>query len=115
MGEIYRIFGIEDTEKLLQVFAGTTIYVPSTKNLENEERNLAIYETLKKSKSMQETRRLGELLCEQYKLKTREMRLIRRQTEKKLQEAKRFVESDKLVSKHQPKKIKLKQKNKRSL
>lgn len=102
-GQILRIFGIEDTEKFLTVFAGMTIHVPSTADIENEERNLAIYETLKASQSAAESRRLGKVLCEQYRLKRKELREIYKQTKKKLKEARKFAEADKLVSEHRRK------------
>ena len=115
IAEIYRIFGLDNTEKLILVFAGTTIHIPSTKDLEEEDRNLAIYETLQKSNSAAESRRLGHFICEQYGLKRKELRIIYKKTKKKLKEAKKFTESDQLVSAHLPKKIKLKRETRRRL
>ena len=103
IAEIYKIFGIEDTEKFLTVFAGMTIKIPSTIDIENEDRNLAIYETLKKSQSGSESRRLGTVLCEQHKLKRKELREIFNATKRKLREAKKSVESDRLTSEHRRK------------
>jgi len=80
-----------------------TVHVPSTTDIENEERNLAIYETLQRSQSGAESRRLGEVLCEQYKLKRKEIRAIYKQTKHKLKEAKKHIEKDKLVSEHRRK------------
>ena len=101
IAEIYRIFGIEDAEKFLTVFAGTTVRVTSTSELEDEERNLAIYETLRKSQSASESRRLGEMLCKQYKLKRSELRQVYRQTKRRLKDATSYLEADKRTGEHQ--------------
>lgn len=114
MGEIYRIFGNPAlTEKFLTVFGGTTIRIPSTKELEEEERNLAIYQTLMGSGSKSESRRLGKALCEHHGLTRREMRLLFKTTRRKLREAEKISESDQGVGKMRPKKVKVKRKNKR--
>lgn len=49
--ELYEIFGKEATIKFLDIFAGTTITVPSRQVVENAIRDTFIYLTLKKSKS----------------------------------------------------------------
>lgn len=101
--EIHRIFGTEYVEKFITVFAGMTIRVPSTTEIETVERDLAIYETLQGSQSAAESRRLGALLCEQHKLKRKELRQIYKQTKRKLKEAKKHIEKDKLTSEHRRK------------
>ena len=113
VAEIHRIFRIEDTEKLLTVFAGTNIHIPSTKELEEEERNLAIYETLSKADSKSEMKRLGEVLCQRFDMKRREIRHAYLRTKKKLKEAEKFVEADKLTSQHSPSPRKRKWKRKK--
>ena len=101
--EITRLFGIEKAVNFLTVFAGTTIHVPSTLELENEERNLAIYDTLKESQSGAESRRLGTHLCQRYKLKRKELRKIYKQTRAKLKAAEKHREKDKLVAEYRRK------------
>jgi hypothetical protein len=92
------MFGIENTEKFLNVFAGMTVRVPSTREMEEEERNLAIYHTLRTGTSASHSRRMGTILCERYRLKRKELRKIYWETKRKLKEANKFRESESLVS-----------------
>jgi hypothetical protein len=109
------VFGTELTEKFILVFGGTTIHVPSTREIEEESRNVSIYSTLKNAKSIQQSKRLGQALCEQYDLDRTEMRDIFKDTKRKLREAKRVIDSDKRVSVHMPKKIKVRRKSRRRM
>jgi hypothetical protein len=76
--EVFRIFGEEVTEKLLTVFSGTTIHIPSVREQENAMRDMAIFESLKTSKGSSESRRLGEALAAQYGISRRRVRHIYR-------------------------------------
>jgi hypothetical protein len=115
LADFERIFGTEATEKLLIIFAGTTLQVPSTKELDEAQRDIVIYKTLSGSKSISESRRLGVLLCQQYNISRREMRRIYKKTRRKLKEAKRFNDSDQRVGNHLPKRIKVKRVSKRRM
>jgi len=72
------MFGEEVTEKLLTVFSGTTIHVPSVREQENAMRDLAIFETLERAEDSSASRRLGEALSSQYKISRRKLRHIYR-------------------------------------
>jgi hypothetical protein len=113
--EILKLLGPEQTEKFLMVFAGTTIKVPTTKDVQEAERNLAIYDTLKKAKSPPESRRLGETLAEQYNISRYEVRELYRLTRKMLNEGRILTEADIRTGHHQRSRVKVVRKKKRSM
>lgn len=110
ISEFNRIFGAEDTEKLLTVFAGVTLHIPSTRDIEEAVRNVAIYETLVRSASAVETRRLSGIMCEQYDLSRTELRQIFKKTRRELNEAKRTRAADSKIGELIPRKLKTKRK-----
>lgn len=112
LSEFYRMFGAANTEKLLMVFAGTTLHIPSTKDLEDVQRDVAIWETLARSKSAAESRRLGGILAKQHRIPRRRVREINRQMRRMMKENARFEAADKKTSQHKGGKIKIRRKQK---
>lgn len=110
LSEFYRMFGPEATEKLLTVFAGTTLHIPTTRDLEDAQRDVAIWETLSRSKSAAESRRLGEALCKQYKIPRRKMRYIYNSMRRLLKERTKFSTADKSTGQHKIGSIKIRRK-----
>ena len=116
LSELYKMFGATNTEKLLQVFAGTMLQIPSTERVEEAMRDVVIYETLIKSKSASESRRLGLALAEQYDMDRREVRLAYHSMRKRLRENKKLLDSDQKVGQHSTKgKINIKRKTRWTL
>jgi hypothetical protein len=110
ISEFHRIFGKEATEKLLTIFAGVTLHIPSTKEIEEAVRNIAIYETLIASRSGVETRRLSGIMCEQYDLTRKELRAAFRKTRRELNEARRTTAADQKIGEMTPRSLKQKSK-----
>jgi len=115
VAEFFRLFGAADTEKLLTVFAGTTLRIPSTKELEEARRNIAIYETLSHAKSAAEARRLGEALMSQHNISRNQVRRVYKLTRKLLRESKRFSEADAKTGQLKKKTIRVWRKSKRRM
>jgi Mor transcription activator family protein len=101
--EVHRIFGQEVTEKLLTVFSGTTIHVPSVREQENAMRDIAIFETLHSSKGASESRRLGEALSAQYGISRRRVRHIYRTMRRLRKQNTKLVAEDLATSQHKGK------------
>lgn len=115
IAEVYHLLGAEMTEKFLMVFAGTTIHVPSTRDINEADRNLAIYDTLSKAKSPLESRNLCEVMCKQYNLRRFEVRELYRLTRKMLNEGKTMLEADARTSQHKKSKLRVKRKKERRM
>ena len=115
IAEILKIFGPNLTESFLLVFGGTTIKIPSTKDIRDMQVSLAIYDTLKNAKSAAESRRLCEVLCEQHHLKRQEVRTLYRHTKKLLKEGKKMSEAVVRISQHKSARIKVKHRTKRRM
>jgi hypothetical protein len=103
LSELYKMFGSANTEKLLQVFAGTTLQIPSTARMEECMRDVIIYETITKSKGAAESRRLGEALAKQFDTDRKEIRDAYRSMLKRLGQNKKLQQSDQNVGKHSTK------------
>jgi hypothetical protein len=115
IAEIIRIFGPDLADKFLLVFGGTTIKVPSTKEMQQAKVNLAIYDTLKNVKSPVESRRLCALLQEQHNMKRADVRQAFYDTRKLMHEAKAYTEADARIGQHQKSRVKVKRKTKRRM
>lgn len=111
LSELYKMLGVSNTEKMMQVFGGTTLQIPSTSRVEAAMRDIVIYETLSKSKSASESRRLGEALAKQYDVDRREIRNAYRSMRRRVRDNRKLSESDQNVGKHSTKgKVKVKRK-----
>lgn len=116
LSELYKMFGSANTEKLLQVFAGTTLQIPSTSKVEESMRDVVIYETLVQSASAAESRILGTALAKQYDIDRKEVRAAYHSMRKRIRENKKLLEADQKVGQHNPKgKIKIKRKTRWTL
>jgi hypothetical protein len=116
LNEFYQMFGAANAEKLLQVFGGTTIQIPSTATVDKLTRDITIYETLSKSSSPAQSRRLTTGLMGQHGMKRAEVRQAFNSVRRQVCLVKRLREADKQVGQHILKrKIKVKRKAKRSL
>lgn len=115
LSEISRIFGPEATEKLLTVFAGVTLYIPSTKEIEEATRNLVIYETVNLAKSKTELGRLKTVLCEQFDISRKELAKAYQRMKKQLNESTKISLSDAYISKLEPHHMVRKRRSKRRI
>lgn len=115
LSEFYRMFGLVHTEKLLAVFAGTTLQIPSTKDIEHALRDISIWETLRRSKSPGESRRLSIHLAQQHQITHKRVRTIYYSMVRLLKENTKFTEADKLTGQHKLGKVKVRRKNRMNL
>lgn len=97
------------------VFAGTTIKIPSTKDIREMEINLSIFETLNNTKTGAESRRLAEILAERYDLKHHEVRQAYRTVKKLLKEGRKMNEAETRITNYQKAKVKVKHRTKRRM
>jgi len=115
IAEISKLLGSEAAEKFLIVFAGTTLKIPSTQDLQEAKRNLSIYDTLKDAKSKEEAKRLRAVLAERYDLRVKEVRHINRYICRQVKEAFKILEADAKTGQHIQSKMKVKRKKKRGM
>jgi hypothetical protein len=82
--ELYEIFGKEATIKFLDIFAGTTVKVPSKQVIENAIRDTFIYLTLKKAKRSYNIKPADVVndLADRYSIERETVNLIYREMEK---------------------------------
>lgn len=106
------MFGEKMTDRLLTVFAGTTIRVPSTKDQSNAIRDIHIYETLCTASSASESRQLAEGMSKKYKMSRRHVRQIFKTMRRLYKVNKKLKEEDLATSQHQVKRVNVKRKSK---
>lgn len=113
--EICKLLGPEATEKFIAVFAGTTLKIPSTKDFLEAKRNLAIYDSIKLSKTKEEATKIRAILAKQYHMSVKEVRYVNRKIKKLVREAEKFTIADAKTGQHQPSRMKVKRKKKRRM
>ncbi len=101
IAEYRRDFGEDSTEKLINIFGGTTLNVPSHKEIETATRDIIIYETLERSRDSAESRRLGAVLGKQHELSRHKIRAIYNSMRKRIRQNERQAAREKKVSQHQ--------------
>ena len=94
ISDFYRVFGGEPTAKLLTVFAGTTMRIPGTREIQKLSRNIAIYETLRKAKSEGKTRKVIQQMSEKYGISKRRVRVVYREVRRRDKAAKKIFAKD---------------------
>lgn len=95
VSEFCRIFGPANTEKLLTIFAGVTLRIPSTGDLIKAERNLAIYEILCRAKDKADFRILRKQCEARFGLSKGKVKSIFRGMRRVLKDAKEVSDVDK--------------------
>jgi Mor transcription activator family len=105
--EFYRIFGPEPTEKILTIFGGATLRIPSTKDLRRAQRDISIYDFLRTSKNPLERRRRIRFLRKEFLLTGQKIRSIERQMARLHDDAQKLRNQDAAVSQHQRISVKL--------
>lgn len=115
LAEFHEMFGPAVTEKLLTIFAGTTLVIPSTKDLENAQRDVAIWETLRRSNDPGQSRRLTESLAQQHNIPHKKVRAIYYRMMRRLKANKRLNEAVRNVGQHRPGRMKTQHRSKRRL
>lgn len=106
VSEFYKVFGSENTEKLLTVFGGTKLEVPSTQALEEAQRDIAIYESLKRAHDSQEKRRLVSALMQQYDIPRHRVTVIFRTMKRHQRMSERLRRAEKSIGQHKKTKLK---------
>ena len=94
LGEFLEIFGKENTTKLIDVFSGTTLEIPSRKKLEILERDIQIYDSLCSCTSQKQTRKMKKRLACKHGLTEKHVRDIFKRLERQLKENRRFKIAD---------------------
>lgn len=107
LGEFLELFGEDATLKLIDVFSGTNIEVPSRRVLEALNRDISIYEVLR-SVDGEKKRQLVAELANKYDLPTKKVREIYSRMEKQLKENRKFKLADELIGKLKDGQLKVK-------
>jgi Mor transcription activator family len=106
ISEFYKVFGPENTEKLMTVFGGTKLEVPNTQDLENVQREIAIYESVKRAHDPQEKRRLIAALAQQYDIPKRRVNSVFRMMRRQQALAEKLKKAEKSIGQHRKTKLK---------
>jgi hypothetical protein len=113
LAEFYTIFGEATTIKIIDVFSGTTLEIPSRKSLEVADRDIRIYEALCPCTSSKQTRAVEERMAEKYELSIQRVREIYKNMKRQMGENKRFQLADKLTGKLRRSTLKVEHRSKR--
>jgi len=95
---------VEATKKLLLVFGGTSIRIPSMKEILNMQRDLQIYEELARTVSRKDFRIAKKVLEARYGLSKKRLEDIHVEMSKLHKEGKRIRKHDIAVGQHKRKK-----------
>jgi hypothetical protein len=98
IAEFHDVFGDETTAKLLTIFAGTIIRVPSSRDITRSEQAISIYETFE-GVTPQSRVALANLVCSRWKLNSKRVMAIFRKMQSVAKDAARLQESNSAVSK----------------
>lgn len=112
LNEFYTVFGDVTTTKLLSVFAGMTLKIPSSREVQKARRDLVIYETLQKATSKEEFRIIRKTLQAKHGLSKAKIKEIHKYMQKLHKAGKELQDADKAVSQHRKKKVKVKKRKK---
>jgi hypothetical protein len=103
--EFGRVFGIDNTKKLLAVFAGMTIQVPSTEELQEMERDVAVFKILSSAKDRTQRRILRGEVCARFGLAKMEVQEIYRRMDKAWRKYIAAKSEDEATSAHKRRKL----------
>jgi len=112
LAEFHTVFGSEPTSKLLSVFAGMTLKIPSNRELQKAQRDLVIYEQLEKAKDKNEFRIFRKTIQARHGMSKAKVKEIFRYMSKLHRAGKELREADKAVSLHKKKKVKVRRRKK---
>lgn len=104
--EFYRIFGPDATEKILTIFGGATLRIPSTKDLRRAQRDIFIYDFLMGAQGKDRQTRM-QSISKEFSLTAPKIRSIERQMMRLHGDAQKLRDQDAAVSQHKRIKIKL--------
>lgn len=104
ISEFCHVFGPEDTERLLSVFGGMKLKVPSHEDISKMKRNLEIYEAMVQAKAQSPKRsafRLNRrILQARYGMKKKKMMAIYKQMDRLMRQSKEVKAADVAVTAH---------------
>ena len=115
LAEFTEIFGEANARKLIDVFSGTTLEIPSRKALENAERDMLIYELLSISTSPQQGKEKRDKLSRKYNLSKGRVQEIFRQMKRQVKENRKFQQADESVGRLQRSRIKVEHRSRRKM
>lgn len=99
LGEFLEIFGKQNTIKLIDVFSGTTLEIPSRRKLEILDRDIQIYEELSSCTSRGQQKTLRKSLAKKHSLSETQIRDVFKKMEKQLRENRKFKLADERTEK----------------
>lgn len=94
LGEFLEVFGKANTIKLIDVFSGTILEIPSRRKLEALDRDIQIYEILCSCTSQKQTKEMRKKLSLKHNLTEKHIREIFSQLERQLRENRKFKLAD---------------------
>jgi hypothetical protein len=110
VSEFYRVFGLNNTQLLMTVFGGTKLEVPSTQDLEDAMRDIAIYESLKRARDLKGKKRLTNALAQQYGMPKRRVRGIFSKMRRLQRLNEKLRKADKAIGQHSKTKLRARRK-----
>lgn len=115
LGQFNDAFGPANTQKLLDIFSGTTIEVPARRTLDAAERDIAIYESLNMATTAQQHKERKAKLAIKYDLTEKRIKDIFRTMRRQIGENEKFILADEMVGKLKRSGIRVIHKSKRKL
>jgi len=99
------LFGEKMTEKLLMVFGGMTLKIPSHQDVQDTERDIVIYESLIRCRTPEEARRVRRVLSLKHHVSKRKIRGIFGRMQRLHRQAAQIRDADQAVGRSQVKKL----------
>lgn len=112
LAEFCTIFGMQTTHKLLTVFGGITLKIPTSRELQKTERDLQIYEQLAKIEDKQAFRIVRKTLEAKHGMSKAKIKEIYRYMQRLHKSAEQIRAADVAVSQHKRKKVKVRKRKK---
>jgi Mor family transcriptional regulator len=113
LSEFQEVFGEKMTVRIIEVFSGTTLEIPSRRDIEIADRDITIYESLAVCTNSRQLRDTMESLGKRFNLSERRVGEVFRRMKKQLQENKRFKLADSLTGQLKKSSMQVKHESKR--
>jgi Mor family transcriptional regulator len=115
LNEFMETFGEESTDRLLDIFSGTTIEIPSSKNLESAERDIIIYTRLSPLIAKYDVIQMVQDLAKRFKLTKEQVKSIYKGMKKHMKSSRKFQEASERVSQIKKSRVVIKRRTRRRL
>lgn len=114
LGEFLEVFGKTNTIKLIDIFSGTTLEIPSRRRLEALDRDIQIYEAICSCTNKKQLKAVRKKLANKHNLTEKHIRDIFKRLERQLKENRRFKLADERTGRLAGSKLRVPHERKRS-